>query len=771
MIHIDEKNGIFSLHTPNTSYVMAVVDGQYLCHLYYGARISDDDVLYLGRFREQPYTPSVNPGEKISFYGRGRFEYPCFGTGDFREACLKVRNSAGQCGTELLYRSYRLYEGKIPLPSLPTSFGTSCKTLEILLEDPLSGLKVVLSYSVFDDLDVITRSVQITNTGEADCYLERALSACLELDDSAWHRGDAGGHKTKGGSYEVLTLGGAWAREHILQRQILGGMAVCAETLRGEAGHETQPFIALVGEDTSWVTGEVYAMHFVYSGNFLAKAARDAYGQIRMVIGIHPETFTWKLEKGECFTTPETVLTYSCMGLEEMTRTLHRFYRKHMIRSPWQYRSRPVLLNSWEACYFDFDTEKLLKLADQAHDLGIEMLVVDDGWFGEHRESPHDSLGDWFVNERKIEGGLKVLRNRLDTYGMRLGLWFEPEMISPSSLLYREHPDWVLQLSDREAGLCRNQWVLDFSNPDVTQELFRRMSAIIRECRIDYIKWDMNRPLADAGSGYLPADRQKEVWHRHVLGLYHLQEKLLEAFPDLLLENCSSGGARFDPGMLYYSPQIWCSDDMDPMVRTGIHEGTALLYPLSCIGSHVCKEKNDITGRVTPFETRALSAMTGTFGYELNICMLTEEEKRKIPGQIRLYRQMEPLLQRGDYYRLSSVSQTDGLDIFEVMDSEKGAGYVMITQVLAVANGVSVRIRLRGLKEDALYEVRGRGIAGNGEHEPLGSVNIWGEADGADAGKEGHVRLHGDTLMRAGYIVCLPKQDFVTVLHRINQED
>lgn len=256
-----------------------------------------------------------------------------------------------------------------------------------------------------------------------------------------------------------------------------------------------------------------------------------------------------------------------------------------------------------------------------------------------------------------------------------------------------------------------------------------------------------------------------------MLGLYRLQEKLLEAFPDLLLENCSSGGARFDPGMLYYSPQIWCSDDMDPMVRTAIHEGTALLYPLSCIGSHVCKEKNDITGRETPFETRALSAMTGTFGYELNICTLTEEEKRKIPEQIRLYRQLEPLLQRGEYYRLSSADQADRLDVFEVMDPEQRTGYVMITQVLSAANSVSVRIRLRGLKEDALYEVRGRGIAGNGDQKPLGSVNIWGEADGADAGKEESVLLHGDTLMRAGYIVCLPKQDFAAVLHRIRQEE
>ncbi len=769
MITISEKDRIFRLDTPNTSYVLGVVDGKYLCHLYYGASISDDDILYLLRIQEAPYTPSVNPGEKLSFYGRCHFEYPCFGTGDFRESCLNVRNAMGQSGAELFYQSYALFEGKKPLPGLPASFGMPCRTLEIRLEDPVLNLEVLLSYTVFEDADVITRSVSVTNQSAGPLFLTRVLSACLDLDDAVATRSGMEGEHAENGGFRALTFGGAWAREHIIQIQEPARGGVVVESLKGEPGHETQPFIAAVSGDCGQESGEVYAMHFVYSGNFLAKLQRDAFDSLRMVIGIHPETFEWKLEPGEMFQAPEAVLVYSAQGLGGMTRTLHDFYREHLIRSPWQYRERPVLINNWEATYFDFDLRKLGELAEEAHRCGIEMLVCDDGWFGEHRDSPQGGLGDWFVNEKKLPGGFHVLREHLREMGMRFGLWFEPEMIAPQSRLYREHPDWVLQMHGREPGLCRGQWVLDFSNPAVLDYLFGCMASVIRENDVDYVKWDMNRPLCDAGSSYLPADRQGELWHRHVLGLYELQERLLQAFPDLLLENCSAGGARFDPGMLYYSPQIWCSDDMDPLERLGIQEGTALLYPLSTIGAHVCRDRNDITRRRAPFETRALTAMAGTFGYELDITQLSREEKEAIPGQIAKYKSICGLIQRGDYYRLASWRLQHDLDIVEVLSKDKAEGFLLLAQPLGVPNAVSRRICLRGLDADALYEVSGEGIIGNGEIPAITGMDSWGNAVPAPDRSSGTVRLHGDTLMRAGYMAERPKGDFRVLFHQIRR--
>lgn len=770
MISISKNGTLFRLDTPNTSYVLGVVEGNYLCHLYYGAPISDEDILYLLRIQEAPYTPVVNPEEKVSFYGRCHFEYPCFGTGDFREACLDGRNEQGERGMELFFQSCEILEGKEPLPGLPASFGTECQTLRICLADPVLGLQVRLSYTVFDDVDVITRSVSVTNLSVRPLFLTRVLSACLDMEDTAaTHSGLEDSCVGSKDGFRALTFAGAWAREHIIQTQEIACGGVVTEALKGESGHETQPFIAAVSRDCGQESGEVYAMHFVYSGNFIGKIQKDNFGSLRMVIGIHPETFEWKLGPGETFQAPEVVLTYSARGLGGMSRTLHDFYRKHLIRSPWQHRERPILLNNWEATYFDFDIQKLMELAEEAHRCGIGMLVCDDGWFGEHRDSPQGGLGDWYVNEKKLKGGFGALRKRLREMDMRFGLWFEPEMIAPQSRLFLAHPDWVLQLRGREPGMCRGQWVLDLSNPEVLDYLFERISAVVRENEVDYVKWDMNRPLCDAGSSYLPADRQGELWHRHVLGLYELQERLLEAFPDLLLENCSSGGARFDPGMLYYSPQIWCSDDMDPIERLRIHEGTALLYPLSAIGSHVCRDENDITRRKVSFETRALTAMIGTFGYELDITRLPEEEKALIPEQIARYRSIRGLIQEGDYYRLASWRLQRDLDIIEVMSKDKAEGFLLLAQPLAPANTVSCRICLRGLDEDALYEVTGEGIVGNGEN-PVGAGIDQGEnASLASDKSDGTVRLHGDTLMRAGYLTQRPKGDFRAVMHRIRR--
>ncbi len=766
MIRIDEKRKTARLDTPGTSYVLGVVDGKYLCHLYYGKRISDDDIRYLLRTQEVPYTPEVNPGEKLSFYGRCRFEYPCFGVGDFRESCLNVRNAQGQLGTELCFQSFKLMQGKPPIPGLPASFGESCQTLEALLADPVLGLEVRLYYTAFDDADVITRSVSVTNKSGTPLFLTRVLSACLDIDDTA-----SGGQGYRHGGFRALTFGGAWSREHILQTQELACSSVVTESLRGESGHESQPFLAAVSNDCTQESGEVYAMHFVYSGNFIGKLQRDAFDSLRMVLGIHPETFEWKLEPGDVFHAPEAVLTYSVDGLGKMTRTLHNFYREHLIRSPWKYRERPILINSWEAAYFDFDEKRLMDLAVQAKKCGIDMLVCDDGWFGENRNEAKGGLGDWYVNEKKLKGGFKALTDYLHGNGMRFGLWFEPEMITPESVLFRDHSDWVLKLNGREPGLCRSQWVLDLSNPEVLDYLSARIAAVVRENGVDYIKWDMNRPLADVGSAYLPVDRQGELWHRHVLGLYELQERLLDEFPELLLENCSSGGARFDPGMLYYSPQIWCSDDMDPIERLAIQEGTALLYPLSAIGAHVCKGHNDITHREVPFETRALTATLGTFGYELDITKLPEKELAEIPRQIERYRSVQNIIQQGDYYRLASWKSGQDWDIVEVLSKDRAEGFVLLAQPMATPNMPSRRICLRGLDPDALYEVSGAGIMGNVVSDAYtgGDGTETTEKETSSSCTNDTVRLHGDTLMHAGYIAQRPQGDFQAVMHCIRK--
>lgn len=764
MITADKTHGVFRLDTEHTSYAMAVVDGKYLVHVHFGGRISDTDLMALTRCGENPYVPSVNPAEKVSYFGTAQPEYSCFGMGDFREACLDVKNEDGQRGTELVYQSYEILHEKPALPALPASFGEKCETLVIELADEHEHLSVFLRYSVFADADVIVRSAKIVNGADRSVFLERALSACLHVED-------------EGRNFRALTYSGTWAREHRISTQEIGYGGVSAEALRGECGHSSQPFIAILSEGCGEDSGEVYAMHFVYSGNFLAKVQKDPFDQIRMVMGIHPETFEWKLEPGAAFDTPEAVLVYSDTGLGGMTRVLHDFYRKHLIRSPWQFRERPILINNWEATYFDFDSDKLVSIADAASRLGINMLVCDDGWFGAHRDQPSSGLGDWTVNEKKIHpvyetvpengtacglsdekrpektDGMRSLIGALKARGMKFGLWFEPEMISKDSDLFRKHSDWVLHLKGREPGLCRDQWVLDYSNPAVTDFIFESIAALLRKYDIAYLKWDMNRPLTDAGSEYLPADRQGEIWHRHVLGLYSIQERLINEFPELLIENCSSGGARFDPGMLYYSPQIWCSDDMDPIERLSIEEGTELLYPLSTMGAHVCKSPNDISKRVVPFATRALMAMTGTFGYELDITKIPEKERNEIPAQVRLYKEIRPLIQQGDLYRIASFRTNHEWDAICVISKNKAEGFLMYVQGLYVPNAKSRRICLKGLDPDRRYSL----------------TEISSERPDLTEKKLG--AFGGDTLMHAGILLKRPDMDFGAVMVRILAED
>lgn len=732
-IRYHEKERVFSLETPNTSYLIGIVDDAgYVGHMYYGKKIRDYELPYLLRVDEPPFTPSVNKRDKLSFLDSFPMEYPTHGIGDFREDCMEVRTNAGHTALELSYVSHEIRKGKPKLNGLPATFGTEedCETLILTLEDKVLSLKVELLYSVFTDNDAVARSVRVINDGTDDIWLTKVLSACIDMDNK---------------DFELLTMHGSWARERHIQRNPVGYGFQGLSSVRGETSHQHHPFLGLLSKGADQENGEVYGLHFVYSGNFTGLVYRGQFDNVRAMMGINSDDFCWKLAPGETFTAPEVILTYSANGLSDMTKCYHNLYRKHLIRSKYKDQMRPILINNWEATYFDFDTEKLLSIAREASRLGIEMLVMDDGWFG-NRYDDNRALGDWFVNEEKLKGGLPYLVSEVNKLGMKFGIWFEPEMISPDSDLYREHPDWAIAIPGREAGLCRCQYVLDLTRREILEYVFERVCSILESANIEYVKWDMNRQLADLGSLDLPADRMGELCHRYVLAVYELQERILERFPDLLLENCSGGGARFDPGMLYYSPQIWCSDDTDAIERLMIQEGTALIYPLSSMGAHVSDCPNHTVGRVTPFETRGYVALAGTFGYELDITKISEEDRNMIPKQIEMYHRYYMLVNQGDYYRIASYADNHQWDCYMVVNPEKTEALLTYIQVMMRPNCHSRIFTCKGLDPDKKYDIY-RYNMDTGEEELFSNAPLYGE-----------------TLMNAGIRMTNPWGDFKGVL-------
>lgn len=732
-IRYHEKERVFSLETPNTSYLIGIVDDAgYVGHMYYGKKIRDYELPYLLRVDEPPFTPSVNKRDKLSFLDSFPMEYPTHGIGDFREDCMEVRTNAGHTALELSYVSHEIRKGKPKLNGLPATFGTEedCETLILTLEDKVLSLKAELLYSVFADNDAIARSVRVINDGTDDIYLTKVLSACIDMDNK---------------DFELLTMHGSWARERHIQRNPVGYGFQGLSSVRGETSHQHHPFLGLLSKGADQENGEVYGLHFVYSGNFTGLVYRGQFDNVRAMMGINSDDFSWKLEPGETFTAPEVILTYSAHGLSDMTKCYHNLYRKHLIRSKYKDQMRPILINNWEATYFDFDTEKLLSIAREASRLGIEMLVMDDGWFG-NRYDDNRALGDWFVNEEKLKGGLPYLVSEVNKLGMKFGIWFEPEMISPDSDLYRAHPDWAIAVPGREAGLCRCQYVLDLTRREILEYVFERVCSILESANIEYVKWDMNRQLADLGSLNLPADRMGELCHRYVLAVYELQERILERFPDLLLENCSGGGARFDPGMLYYSPQIWCSDDTDAIERLMIQEGTALIYPLSSMGAHVSDCPNHTVGRVTPFETRGYVALAGTFGYELDITKISEEDRNLIPKQIEMYHRYYMLVNQGDYYRIASYAGNHQWDCYMVVNREKTEALLTYIQVMMRPNCHSRIFACKGLDPDKKYDIYRYNME-TGEEELFSNAPLYGE-----------------TLMNAGIRMTNPWGDFKGVL-------
>lgn len=689
MIRYDEQNHVFQIHTKDTSYVIGLAEGAYPGHIYYGRKMEDARCAYLMRTEESPFTPSVCKREKASFADTFSTEYSTYGVGDFRESCINVRTEEGQRGCELRYASHRIFDGKPQLAGLPSLFAGECgaQTLELVCVDDVIGLEVVLRYSIFEDSDAIIRSVSVKNAGTKPFSLERVLSACLDMDQNR---------------FEMITLHGAWARERGIVRTPITYGKRSVGSVRGESSHQENPFMALVTPGTNQEMGEVYAMNFVYSGNFLAQAEVSQFDRVRMVMGIHPEGFEWYLAPGETFDAPEVVCLYSSEGLGKMTREFHDLYRKHLMRSKYTHQKRPILINNWEATYFNFNAEKLTAIAKEAAKCGIEMLVMDDGWFGS-RNADNSSLGDWTVDTKKLPDGLHSLVEDVKACGLKFGIWMEPEMISPDSNLYRAHPDWALHLNGREGTQGREQFVLDLSRKEVVDGIYEQISAVIRSADISYVKWDMNRQLTDVGNAVLGAHQQGEIYHRYMLGVYEMQNRLCTEFPDLLLENCSGGGARFDPGMLYYSPQIWCSDDMDAVERLSIQEGTALVYPLSSMGAHVCDCPNHTTGRTAPFKTRGEIALSGTFGYELDVTRISEEERSQIPGQIEMYHKYHDLIREGDYFRIASFRENNVYDCWMSVRKDQKEALVTFVQVYAKPNQKSFCIRLQGLDPKAEY--------------------------------------------------------------------
>ena len=685
-ISYNEQLRVFRLDTPRTTYLMGLVGSEnFLGHIYYGPTVPDDNMGYLLRLEERPFTPDANAGERASFYDCFPFEYPAWGGGNFRQPCLRLRTAQGGPNCELFYHSHRIFSGKPGLEGLPAAYGDNCATLEITLRDPVLDVKIRLLYTVFEDVDAICRSARIENAGGEVINLDAALSACLELDNE---------------EFDLITLHGSWAREQNMDRRPLASGKQGAFSLRGISSHQFHPFLALCEHTATQERGLVYGMNLVYSGNFLAQAEVDQFNKVRAVLGIHPDGFSWKLEPGQSFQTPETVLVCSDAGLGGMSRAYHDFFREHLIRG--QKKHRPSLLNSWEACYFDFDHDKLLQLGREAARYGIELLVVDDGWFGK-RDDETTSLGDWQVNEKKLPGGLKRLGEELAEMGVKLGIWMEPEMISPDSDLYRAHPDYAMTISGRTPTQARSQLVLDLTRKEVRDCIYDQISAVLRSAPIRYLKWDMNRPLIDVYSSALPPDRQGEAAHRYVLGLYELQGRLVDDFPDLLLENCCSGGGRFDAGMLYYSPQIWTSDNAEAVDRLVIQEGTSLIYPLSAMEAHVAACPSHVNGRITPFEVRGRVSLPGCFGYELDIDKLSPQEQTLIPEQLEEYRQYGPVFREGDCYRLASYRENGTYDAIMAVSKDKKTAVVSFVQVRSRAYRRSLRLKLAGLEETALY--------------------------------------------------------------------
>jgi alpha-galactosidase len=702
-IQFDSKDKIFHLQAKNTSYVMEIVRDGYLLHRYWGRKINtfrnSNYLQFIDRgFSGNPYNHKDDRTFSLDTLPQ---EYPQFGNTDYRQPAYQIQLENGSTITDLKYESHTIIKGKPSLEGLPAIYAerdNEAETLEITLVDSLIGLKVILSYSVFEHLNVITRSVKFVNEGTKSLKLLRALSVSIDFSDT---------------DFDFLHLHGAHVKERHIERQPLRHGIQSIHSARGASSHQHNPFIALLRKDTTEDTGEAYAFNFVYSGNFLAQAEVDQFNNTRVTMGINPFDFSWKLEPGEVFQTPEAVMVYSSNGLGDMSRTFHELYRTRLVRGRFKDKERPILVNNWEATYFDFNDEKIMDIAKTGKELGIELFVLDDGWFGK-RDNDTSSLGDWFVDRKKLPNGLDNLAKNVRELGLEFGLWFEPEMVSVDSDLYREHPDWCIHVPGRSQSESRNQLILDFSREDVCKEITKRVSDILAAFPITYVKWDMNRHMTEMGSATLPTDRQRETAHRYMLGLYKVMETITTSFPHILFESCSGGGGRFDPGMLYYMPQVWTSDNTDAISRLKIQYGTSLVYPIISMGSHVSAVPNHQVHRSTTLKMRGDVAMSGNLGYELDLTKLSEEEKQVVKEQVTHYKEIRKLIQFGDFYRIKSPFE--GNETAWLFTNEnKSEVMAFYFRVLAEPAAPTTVLKLKGIDCSKNYSLVGTDLIYGGD--------------------------------------------------------
>ncbi len=719
------------LHNRLVSYVIRVLDDGSLGHLHFGAPLTAGRS-YAGL---APASGSFDNrlGETIPL------EYPTAGSGDYRVPALDVRLRDGSGVLRLRYVGHEISAGKAPLDGLPATYVESddeATTLTVRLADDPSGVEVELAYTIFAGRPVIARSARVRNGGPTDVSVETAMSASLDLPDAEW---------------TLVRLAGAWARErHVVAGPLLPGRT-SVSSVRGNSGHQHNPFLLLERPATTEERGEALALALVYSGNFLAEAEVDQFSTTRLRIGINPETFAWRLGPGEALQLPEAVLAWSGAGLASLSDAFHGLFRERLARGSWRDRPRPILINNWEATYFEFDEAKLLEIARDAADLGIELFVLDDGWFG-RRDSDDSSLGDWFVDRRKLPNGIDGLASKVEALGLRFGLWIEPEMVSERSELFAAHPDWAIGVPGRARTEGRNQYVLDMGRPEVVDHLTGVLSELLGGAAISYVKWDMNRSITEPFGLALGPDHQGEFFHRYVLGIYELYRRLTTAFPDVLFESCAGGGGRFDPGLLAYAPQAWTSDDTDAVERLGIQWGTSLAYPLSSMGAHVSAVPNHQVGRVTPLATRAAVAFFGVFGYELDVTAFSDAERRAVADQVAFYKSHRELFQFGRFRRLRGPRDGDGnVTAWMVVSGDRREAIVGTYVALNRPSPGPTRIRLAGLDPTAAYTMSewppdpqtagGRGSRGGDE---LMTIGIELGRDRGEVAKRGdfHARLH-----------------------------
>lgn len=715
-IRVIEQGRNFYLETLRSMYQIKADEYGVLKHIWYGSR-TECDMEYLLDYPDVGFSGNIYEAENKREYSLDTMplEYSCKGIGDYRISASAITHPNGSDALDLRFDGYEIKKGKYEISGLPAVYADEdeAETLEIYLKDTSSDIRVILKYGVLEKKDIITRSAVFCNMGDAPCKITKAFSLCLDMPHGDW---------------DWVHFHGRHTMERMVERRKLFHGVQESSSNRGTSSHQQNPSVLLCSNDCTETSGECIGALLVYSGSFQTKIELTQLNQVRMLMGINSECFSWELKPNEQFSTPEVILSYSDSGMETLSHNFHNVIRNNICTGEYKLSERPVLINNWEATYFDFNEERLENIAKEASRLGVDMFVMDDGWFGK-RDSDTSGLGDWFVNEGKLKGGLSTLVEKVKSFGMKFGIWFEPEMVSEDSELYKAHPEWAIQIPNRKPTRGRYQLVLDMTRQDVRDYLFRVISDVLSSADISYVKWDMNRSICDWYSAELPAENMGEMQHRYVLGLYELLDRLTTEFPHILFEGCSGGGGRFDAGILYYCPQIWCSDDTDAYERTKIQYGTSFFYPISTIGSHVSIVPNHQTGRITPFETRAVTAMSGSFGYELDLNTLSEEEKNAVIEQNKRFKKYGPLIHNGRYYRLSNP-MTDKFAIWSFVSENSGEVLVHGMIFRTEPNMTRYSVKLRGLIPNKKYVVDGDNTIYTGKALMEGGILLpkpWGD--------------------------------------------